>query len=369
MKKIYFSLLITIMLCLFVGCQSASTAITTINIYTAKDLELLRNDFPANYVLKNDIDYEWYDFEPIMDFYGDIDGQGHVIKNIRFTGNGDYYGLIGTVKEREEGTLIRDIGIEGFTIHIIEDSNDLYVGPFGAFCYDIDLLNCYANGGVLITTSVASNSSIGSLLGSCQGTARLQNCYANVDIGCLSLMSNDKGNFYCGGLIGDAKTVYAENCYFGGGITCEIESKLNNLYIGGLIGKTESVFKVNNFINLSYNFYAVSQTDFVNPIIGCINEQTELGNNYYCIYNSDVASEKTHYNNKLIESNYNNAQYGINIQRNKMGSKEFLIGTNSCLSNNDMLEVTVNFDEKIWNVYDYVEGEMNFPTLKIFDLQ
>ena len=94
-----------------------------IKIYTAEDLYNIRNKSSQAYVLMNDIDLAGFkggQWTPIGDagtFYGLLDGQGHVIKNLTITGKSTRFcGLFGAINGR-----VTNLGLENVYIDITAD--------------------------------------------------------------------------------------------------------------------------------------------------------------------------------------------------------------------------------------------------------
>lgn len=92
-----------------------------IGIYTAEDLDNIRNDLKSNYILMEDIDLSGRQWEPIAgrldetrfdvySFTGTLDGNGHIISNVNVKVSVDdsaYGGLFGSVVE---GT-VKNLGV------------------------------------------------------------------------------------------------------------------------------------------------------------------------------------------------------------------------------------------------------------------
>ena len=63
-----------------------------IGIYTAQDLDNIRNNLSGNYIIMNDIDLSvWGNWYPIgvadSSFTGELDGNGYIVKNMRIIQN------------------------------------------------------------------------------------------------------------------------------------------------------------------------------------------------------------------------------------------------------------------------------------------
>ena len=93
-----------------------------IGIYTAEDLSNIRNNLGGNFILMNDIDLseindgEWL---PIETFNGILDGQGHVIYNMRVTGKRQGAGLFGFLT----GGIIKNLGLVNAYV-VVQNNSD-----------------------------------------------------------------------------------------------------------------------------------------------------------------------------------------------------------------------------------------------------
>ena len=136
-----------------------------IGIYTAEDLDNIRNDLSANYILMNDIDMSEYEnWTPIcgehnstwfygFGFSGVLDGNGYVIKNFTLTTatiNGKYQGLFGLI----ENGVIENLGFENCSLIV----NEVYIeinymfacGLLAGAVFNSEIQNCYIDGNVNI---------------------------------------------------------------------------------------------------------------------------------------------------------------------------------------------------------------------------
>jgi hypothetical protein len=227
-------------------------------ITNVKQLQEMKYDLKAHYVLGNDIDASetkfWNNgqgFEPIGDeynpFIGSFDGRGHKIYNLYIKTTRDYVGLFGYVAKKG---IIKNVGLVNFQI---------FAGTYGGGLIGINFYgtvsNCYSIGSIN-----EGGNSVGGLVGSNYGT--VSNCYSivsvegNLDVGglvgsnygtvsnCYSIGSiNAYGSV--GGLIGwNNKTV--SNCYSRANVVGEYG------YIGGLIGANSFYGTVSNCYSTGY---------------------------------------------------------------------------------------------------------------------
>jgi clostripain len=241
-------------------------------ITNVKQLQEMKYDLKAHYVLGNDIDASetryWNNgqgFEPIGDydnpFTGSFDGKGYKIYNLYINRVGNYTGLFGYVGQKG---IIKNVGLENVEI---SSTGGYDVG------YDVGGLigrnegtvsNSYSTGYVNGTYKV------GGLIGDNSG--RVSNCYSTGsvngttdDVGGLigrneGTVSNSystgtvNGTLHVGGLIGDNSGTVS-NCYSTGYVN-------GRDLVGGLIG-----FNVGTVSN-SYSTGSVNGTYNVGGLIG-----------------------------------------------------------------------------------------------------
>lgn len=138
-------------------------------IYTAEDLNNIRNNMSGKYILMNDIDLSGVDWTPIgiadtsvspnifTPFTGTLDGNGYVISNMHVNGTQESKGLFGYISR----ATVKNLGIEN--------------------------------------SSVTGGLRAGILSGYASGSATIENCYA------IDSVINNAG--YSGGLIGFSNNI------------------------------------------------------------------------------------------------------------------------------------------------------------------
>jgi len=230
-----------------------------IGIYTAQDLDNVRNNLSGNYILMNDIDLSaWGDWEPIgkpsNPFRGLLNGNGYVISNITIISPNEYIGLIGY----SDMAGILNIGLVDVNIDISissESINCLYAGGIlGYFSSQSSITNCYSSGRISIHTSTNIDIIIGGIVGVIAAN-EIDNCYN------LSEIVSSSDNSKAGGIVGSAGgSSLISNCYntgeiqasYAGGIICDASASatffFNNCtnsgkikastYAGGIVGIT-----------------------------------------------------------------------------------------------------------------------------------
>ena len=118
--------------------------------------------------------------------------------------------------------------------------------------------------GCFVTGKVEGSESVGGIAG--WGAGKIKNCYALADV-------TAAGNS-AGGIAGKAYGVTIENCYYSGDV-------LAKNYAGGIAGETrdssDSPTKIKNCVSLAES---VTGIGFVNRIVGCVRQNTNLINNH-----------------------------------------------------------------------------------------
>jgi hypothetical protein len=310
-------------------------------ITNVKQLQEMKYDLKAYYVLGNDIDASetknWNNgqgFEPIGDydnpFTGSFDGRGYKIYNLYINTTRDFVGLFGVVGEvgrlvDKEG-IIKNVGLENVKI----SSTGNFVGGLIGINWGI-VSNCYSTG------SVSGNNQVGGLIGVNVGI--VSNSYSigfvNGEHGVGGLIGyNDKwggivSNSYStgfvngkdglGGLIGVNRGIVS-NCYSTGSVNG------NNL-VGGLIGHNVGIYYIGyGYTGTVSNCYSTGSVSGNNQVGGLIGANVE-GAVYNCYSTASVNGNNLV--GGLIGTNqgsvYNCYSTGSVSGNNQVGG---LIGTN-----------------------------------------
>jgi hypothetical protein len=222
------------LLVIFLGLSFFSSRVEAegeIEIYTLEDLDNIRNDLTASYILMNDLDFNndshyenvdnkatWTTGEgwvPIGNystpFLGIFNGQEYTISNlyINKSSGSDPIGLFSSIETSNiTNLLLNSIDITGVDMDI--------VGGLVGYSSNSEITNCNTNG------SITASNQIGGLVGRNEETF-IYNCHIIVDI---------TGDDHLGGLIGYNQDASVEDSSASGAI-------LSNDYgsnIGGLIG-------------------------------------------------------------------------------------------------------------------------------------
>jgi hypothetical protein len=232
-------------------------------ITNVKQLQEMKYDLKAYYVLGNDIDASetrgWNNgqgFEPIGDYHnhftGSFDGKGYKIYNLYINTTLWHVGLFGYVGE--EG-IVKNVGLENVKI----SSTGLDVGGLIATNRGT-VSNCYSTG------SVNGNNAVGGLIGFDYG-GKVSNCYSTGSV---------NGNFQIGGLIGNNYGTVS-NCYSTGSVN-------GNFQIGGLIGR--------NYFGTVSNCYSTGSVNGKGDVGGLIgyNYEGTVSNSFWDIQTSGLTT-------------------------------------------------------------------------------
>lgn len=267
---------------------------------------LLKRDSVYNvkecYKLINDIDLSGIDWKPIGDpsnlqivlnsFFGELDGDGHIISNLNIDSEESYQGLFAFVT----GT-IKNVKLENF---VVKGQN--YVGALVGYSTN-EISNCELKNSQIIATG----SNIGGLIGRSGGnvTGNIINAvsveggqYTGGLIGTSTSVTTNNtvdvtvtGKAYTGGLIGNAGNVTNGNTvnanvtgenYTGGLIgytssVCErniVQTTVTGIgYVGGLIGSSAKLIKANTVNNT-----IITGQNIVGGLIGYTNANVSENN-------------------------------------------------------------------------------------------
>ncbi len=221
-----------------------------IGIYTPSDLDNVRNDLTANYIMMNDIDLAaWGNWTPVGEtatpFSGVFDGNGYMIKNmtVDITSNEIVYAsFLGYTLN----SVVFNLGIVNSEISAeVASSNSIYAGIISAMSYSSAFSNCFSGG--TIYTAINSQgfytNDVGGLLGFGDSVSVI-NCYNTADVTALS-----SNNAICaGGINGMMRQSEIKRCSNAGKISA---SNANYIYTGGIVGCTGDAYESD--INDCYN--------------------------------------------------------------------------------------------------------------------
>ncbi len=213
-------------------------------------------------------------------FQGTFDGGGHQIANLTISNGGQYGGLFGYT----EGAVIKSCNVTGEV-----NGYNCTGGIVGYANNNTHILNCSFQGnvegdgeerggivghtssgcevsGCFVTGTVTGDREVGGIAGSGVGT--IKNCYALANVTATATATATGVN--AGGIAGKAYGVTIENCYYSG----EVSAKD---YAGGIAGYVSGAKTIRNCVSLAES---VTGIGFVNRIVGCVRQNTNLINNH-----------------------------------------------------------------------------------------
>lgn len=231
-------------------------------IYTADDLNNIRNNLYGKYILMADIDLSSItNWVPIgtssSSFRGTFDGNGHVIKNLNIDKTSNYTGLFGYTS----GAKIQNLGLENVNV-----KGSDYTGGLVGYSNNTNIYNCYVSGsvqgneytgmlvgyfesGYIAFTHTSGNvESSGTSTGGSVGefsSGMIEKSFSEVNVKTTFVYPNGVlWAEYIGGLIGVLSSGTVANCYSTGSLTGRHE--------GGLVGYGNS-YKIKNSYTTSGN--------------------------------------------------------------------------------------------------------------------
>ena len=236
-----------------------------VGIYTAQDLNNIRNNLSGNYILMDNIDLSsWGNWIPIgtsnQPFRGSVDGNGFSVKNLRVnitSGGTTYAGLFGYVQSATFCNLLlnnTDIKSKPNSNYVWGSTIYTYAGGIVGFATGngIKFDNCVVSGNINILTTEYNDNCSGGLVGgiSSSTSAIIENCKN------LSVVSTNGGTAfaysYAGGLVGliNSSTVHINNSYNANEVTVPLSYQS---YSGGLIAyATGGTISINKSYNTGY---------------------------------------------------------------------------------------------------------------------
>ncbi len=211
-----------------------------IGIYTAEDLDGIRNNLSGKYILMNNIDLSSYEnWAPIgtseTPFKGELDGNGYIIKNMKIRkectdGEEPCFGLFSSASGATIiGLMLLDVDINvKFTG---ETTESFGIGSISGYAKSATFKNCITSGE--ITIDKFNEGVVGGISGTGVSSA-MTKC---VNYTKIKLLTKDVYDICIGGLFGRAtRTTISQSCNFGD-ITVsgsDSEQKGRELKIGGL---------------------------------------------------------------------------------------------------------------------------------------
>lgn len=324
-------------------------------ISTAQELQNIQSGY--RYVLTNDIDLIGFEWTPIQNFKGILDGNGYNISNLNivrtYEDENMYLGLFGRVYY----STITNLTLDNFNIiatlnTFSGNSYSVYAGGLAGFADVSTFSNIALNGNVTVNNKTNGDVRIGGLVG------HMDN-YNNINLVDLDVTVESKtSNSFVGGLVG-----YVNSYNKFSNITIQSQLKGFN-YVGGLSAASQGYNKFTD-IQISTNIQGV---DYLGGLTGTANRNTlsnvsvvaTIVGKYYVggiigqDYNSNILNV---YSNMSINSssNYSGGLYGETDGTVTMNA--FAIGT---VTNTYSVGISggYNYNNPTFtNVYSYVKVE------------
>ncbi len=193
-------------------------------IHTADQLDFVRYFPNKAFILKNDIRLsgEW---EPISEFYGKFDGNGHRIEGLYIDTDKKYAGLFGKIVKGE----VKNLSVEGT---VRAKSN---VGIFAGELLDAKVTSCVAEG-----TVEALSGNAGGFFGESAG--RITNCLSSVYI--------VEADSFAGGICGQNYGIIENSI-------SAVHTVMANMYAGGVASVNQSGGRIERCVAVNINVYDV----------------------------------------------------------------------------------------------------------------
>lgn len=211
-------------------------------------------------------------------FKGNYDGDGYKITNLTTTEDSNHVGLFGKVEDATiqncnitgnvngynyVGGIVGGVGVKTKILNCsfqgsVMGESDCVGGIVGETSAECEVSGCFARG------KVEGLQKVGGIAG--KGVGTIKNCYALADV-----TARDR---IAGGIAGGTYNLTIENCYYGGDV-------LAKNYAGGIAGVMDSTSgsstTIRNCVSLAES---VTGIGFVNRIVGCVRQNTNLINNH-----------------------------------------------------------------------------------------
>ena len=230
------------------------TQIDPYQIKTAEQLDAVRNDLSAYYILVDNIDIGSYNWKSIGNvnegFEGEFDGNGYSINNLTIQKQDgvSIYGLFNITK----GT-VKNVTLQNCDVNIQSlGSVDIYNPCVGTLCgreYEYGkIYNCKTYG--TINVSVDNSAFVGGVVG--YGENDISGCENHVDIIVTTpIDTGQSGAIQCGGIVGDNGNI--SHCSNYGKINASGNSFC---YCGGISGKDGLISECINYGSISGSIMA-----------------------------------------------------------------------------------------------------------------
>lgn len=214
-------------------------------ISTPQQLDAVRYNMSASYILKNDIDLsDWGNWEPIggsrdNSFKGNFDGNNKSINGMAIVIESDIYiyaGLFGYVN----GCTIKNLNMIDSIFDITGTFFSVYAGGIVGYALDSKISKC-TNSGIVSAISESSynnaNANAGGVVGYVSGSISISEC---TNSGSISATSSSRGA-YIGGIVGYASadglaSITVSDCINSGYVSATSTTYYQDFVVGGIVG-------------------------------------------------------------------------------------------------------------------------------------
>lgn len=289
------------------------------NIATAADMEKLRENPSAAFVLTADIDMTGIDFVPVPSFTGSLDGKGHYIRNLSIVNKDRNKSAL---FQEFGGTFVKDLGFEKLYI----------VGNADAAAVAGKTVSDGVISGIVVSNSyIEGRDHVASFVGNLDGNATITNCISNAVI--------YSREWQVAGIAGVSNYGTIEKCIFAG--TVEAGNNTNVTGIVSLLDSDSNPSTIKNCLAAAASY--TNSSNAANTIIALAGRQMTLENNYVTEY-----SQKN----------------GVAVAGGNANGTEGAIATTEEVRSQAWYVETLGFDfTNTWKFLDGGEGLM-LPVLK-----
>lgn len=311
-------------------------------IASVGDLQMIKKDKSAHYVVVNDFDASGFELTPIDEFSGSIDGNGHHISNLTIAAenNAGLFSntLAGTTVKNltfinpvvnldgaTYGGLIaataRNTTLDNIKVYNLSVNNQSFAGSFGGLIGQSTFYSVVQNSLVCASDiNLPKASNIGGIVGSGRTTLSVKasafngNITADTNIGGIvgETSANDTiadchvdavltGSNTIGGIVGSSKRNIVKRCYVEGEIKADNPTLRGPGYsVGGVVGALDVDWEGLSDVIISENIVALKsikvadidleeefpgQTSSVHRIVGsCSSNEADYGDEWPPVY-------------------------------------------------------------------------------------
>ena len=190
-----------------------------IHISTPEELDKMRNDPSASYVLDKDIDMAGYEWVPFT-FTGILNGNGHAILNLHvdrlgetvkstYDGNFKVYDTkFAGMFDVAQGATIKKLSLYGMSADVDADES-CFIGSIAGYTEDTRIIDCTVEEARIQLKVNAPMFGVAGLVG--YGCGKAQNCVINTTLTCIDKNKEERDEQYMGGVFG-AGYLDVDNC-------------------------------------------------------------------------------------------------------------------------------------------------------------